>query len=87
VKVFIGLVVGYVLGARTGGKDLEQLSESLKALADTDEFSDVVAAARSQLGHTLRDLAAIVDGNNGDRAPDDPSLDLVARVRHIVSRG
>jgi len=83
--VFIGLIVGYLLGARTGGKDLEQLSQSVKALADTDEFADVVTAARSQLGHTLRELASIVDGSDGS-ASDDPSLDLVDRVRHIVSR-
>jgi hypothetical protein len=83
--VFFGLIVGYLLGARTGGKDLEQLSESVKALAGTDEFADVVSAARSQVGHTLRELAAIVDGHDG-AASDDPSLDLVDRVRHIVSR-
>ena len=85
MKVFMGLVVGYLIGARSGGKDLDELNRSVKALADTDEFADVVTAARAQLGHTLRELAAIVDGNNGDR-PDDPSLDLVDRVRHIVSR-
>jgi hypothetical protein len=83
--IFFGLVVGYLLGARTGGKDLEQLSESVKALADTDEFADVVTAARAQLGHTLRELASIVDGHDGGSS-DDPSLDLVDRVRHIVSR-
>lgn len=85
--IFVGLVVGYLLGARTGGKDLDQLSRSLKALADTDEFGDVVAAARSHVGHTLRELASIVDHDGSRGGPTDPSVDLVDRVKHIVNRG
>ena len=45
-----GTGVGYVVGARTGGKDLDRLGRSLKALYGTDEFTDVVVAARAQVG-------------------------------------
>ena len=81
MKLLAALAVGYFVGARTGGRDLEQLSQSLKALCETDEFSDVVAAARSQLGTTLRELAAIADG---DRPLPEVNGDLVAKVRHLV---
>jgi hypothetical protein len=81
MKVVLALAVGYLFGARTGGKDLEQLTRSLKALCETDEFADVITAARSQLGVTLRDLAAIVDGN--ETLPE-VSGDLVAKVRQLV---
>jgi hypothetical protein len=84
--IFFGLVVGYLLGARTGGKDLDQLSRSLKALADTDEFGDVVTAARSHVGHTLRELAALVDRDGAQAGPSDATVDLVDRVKHIVNR-
>ena len=84
--MLVGLVVGYVLGARSGSRDLEQLSQSLKALVGTDEFSDVVAAARSHVGHTLRGIATMVDGDGAEPAPGDPSVDLVDRVKHIVNR-
>jgi hypothetical protein len=81
VKIALALAAGYLLGAKTGGKDLDQLTESLKALCETDEFADVVAAARSQLGTTLRELASIIDGGRG---VTEASGDLVAKVRHLV---
>jgi hypothetical protein len=81
MKILLALAAGYLVGARTGGRDLDQLGEALKALAETDEFADVVAAARSQLGRTLRELAAVVDGHR--QAPEVPG-DLVAKVRHLV---
>jgi hypothetical protein len=89
--MLVGLVVGYLLGARTSRRDLGQLSQSLKALAGTDEFGEVIAAARSHVGQTLRELATLVDrdGAEAEAAPSDPSVelvDLVDRVKHIVNR-
>lgn len=81
MKIAMALAVGYLVGARSGGRDLDQLGQSLKALCETDEFADVLAAARSQMGHTLRELAAIVDG---DRNLPEVNGDLVAKVRHLV---
>jgi hypothetical protein len=81
MNVFLALAVGYVVGAKTGGKDLDRLSKSLKALCETDEFGDVVVAARSQLGSTIRELASVVDG---ERKMPETTGDLVAKVRHIV---
>jgi hypothetical protein len=75
------LIIGYVIGAKTGGKDLDQLSRSLMALFGTDEFADVVTSARSQVGSTLRELASMVDGERDDAAAGD----LITRVRNLVS--
>jgi hypothetical protein len=80
MSILVALAVGYLVGAKTGGKDLDELTRSLKALCETDEFADVVTAARAQAATTLRELAA-VDGQHG--LPDTGG-DLVARVRHLV---
>jgi hypothetical protein len=82
--MFVALVVGYVIGARAGSKDLDQLTTSLKALRESDEFADVVSAVRAHVGHTLRELASSVDG--GAPAPEEPAGDLVERVKLIVGR-
>lgn len=82
MNYLVALAVGYVLGARSGGKELDQLRRSLKALLDTDEFEDVVSAARAQLGSTLRAVATMVDGEDD---PAGPGGDLVAQVRYLVS--
>lgn len=81
MNVFVALIAGYLIGANSGRKDLDRLGRSVKALCGTDEFADVVSAARAQLGNTLRELAASVDGQ---RHLPDIGGDLVARVSHLV---
>jgi hypothetical protein len=83
VNVITALVVGYVIGAKTGGKDLDRLGQSVKTLCETDEFADVVLAARAHVGSTLREVARAIDG--GGTGPE-PGGDLVATVRHLVGR-
>ena len=87
MRTFVALAAGYVIGARSGGRDLDQLARSLKALADTDEFADVVAAVRSQVGHTLRGLASVVDGHPADQPAAGDAADLVDRVKQLVGHG
>jgi hypothetical protein len=94
---FIAMVLGYLLGSRTG-KDTDQLGTSIKALRESDEFADVVSAARSHVGHTLRGLASMVDGSDpsgasgasadgeGNGAGEQAGGDLVERVRHIFGQ-
>jgi hypothetical protein len=83
MNLLVALAVGYVVGAKTGGKDLDQLGKSLKALCGTDEFSDVLLAARAQVGSTLHELASIIEGAHGS---PDVNGDLVARVRNLVGQ-
>ena len=80
MNVLVALAVGYVVGAKTGGKDLDQLGRSVKALCQTDEFAQVVSAARAHVAGTLRELASMVDGGH----PVPKSGDLVAHVRRLV---
>ncbi len=80
---FVALVVGYVIGAQAGSKDLDQVVRSLKALRETEEFGDVVSAVRSHVGHTLRELATMVDGEG---EPATENGDLVDKVRHLFAR-
>jgi hypothetical protein len=80
-NVLLALMVGYVIGAKTGGKELDDLGRSLNALMGTEEFADVVTSARSQVGSSLRELAAMVDG---ERRMADVGGDLVAKVRSLV---
>jgi hypothetical protein len=80
-NVLVALVVGYVIGAKTGGKELDELGRSVNALLGTDEFADVVTSARSQMGSSLRELASMVDG---EHRMADVGGDLVAKVRSLV---
>jgi hypothetical protein len=78
---FVALIVGYVIGAQAGNKDLDQVVSSLKALRDSDEFADVLSAVRTHVGHTLRGLAAVVEG---EAEPPAETGGLVERARHLA---
>jgi hypothetical protein len=82
-NVLVALAIGYILGAKTGAKELQQFNRSVAALLGTDEFADVVASARTQVGGSLREVASMIDG--GHQVPD-VSGDLVARVRSLVGQ-
>ena len=80
--IFVALAVGYVVGAKTGSKDLDQLAKSLRALRDSEEFADVVVAVRTHLGHTLREVANTLERGNGV-ASEHHNGDMVERVRQL----
>jgi hypothetical protein len=79
---FIALVVGYVMGAKAGSRDLDQVTSSLKRLAQSEEFADVVIAVRSHVGYTLRELGRMVDD---PQELTEETGDLVDRVRHLFA--
>jgi hypothetical protein len=83
MNVFAALAIGYVVGAKAGGKDLDKLGRAVKALCQTEEFAEVVSASRAHVAGTLRELAAMVDGGR----PVPETGDLVARVRRLVGDG
>ena len=67
MNILVALVVGYVIGAKTGGKDLDRLGRSLKALCGTDEFADVVVGGTSPgREHACGNWRALVDGEHDD---------------------
>jgi hypothetical protein len=84
VGLFAALAIGYVAGARTGAKNLDELSRSLKALTKTDEFAEVISALRAQVAAMLRATASLVEG---EPAPPEATADLVARVRYLRGDG
>lgn len=83
----VALAIGYVIGARAGSKDLDQVTAALRALTASDEFADVVAAMRSHVGHTLREVGGMIEGSREAPGVDDVAGDLVDRVRHLFGRG
>ncbi len=81
--MLVALAVGYLFGAKTGGKDLDQLMTSLKALTESNEFADVVSATRAHVAHSLREAATMVDGVTDAAGLSHANGDLVDRVRHL----
>lgn len=92
MKLLAALTAGYVLGARTSRDDLDDVIRSLRAIKDSEEFHDLLSSLRTHAGHTLRELASMVERIEGPGAVDTRSVDaeaasahdLVDRVRHLA---
>lgn len=85
--MFAALVIGYVIGARAGSGNLDEVRDALAALRESEELADLADAVRAHAGHTLRALASMVDGSSGTRdsiAID--SDDLVDEVKQMFAR-
>jgi hypothetical protein len=88
----MGLVLvfaaGYVIGARAGSDDFDEIVRSFQAIRRSEEFHDFMAAIRSHAGQTLRRLGdAVEKGSGEDLVADVPSAqDLVAKVRQLVGQ-
>jgi hypothetical protein len=82
----VAMAVGYVFGARSGGKSLDELIRAARAVRHSEEFADLVSAARVHLAHTMREVATIVENGVGPALSDESGNDLIERVRHLVGR-
>jgi hypothetical protein len=82
--MLIAFAAGFVVGARTGKKEFEDLTTSLRALRDSQEFADVVVAARAHMSHGLRELASVLDGAASAKSGE--SEDVVTRVKLLFGR-
>ena len=79
----VAMAIGYVVGARTGRKGLDDMVQAAKAVVRSEEFADLVAVTRTHLAGAMRELATVVErGVAKDEI--EPSADLVERVRSIV---
>jgi hypothetical protein len=79
---------GYVIGARAGSDDFDEIVRAFQAIRRSDEFHDLVTALRSHAGQTLRRLGDVVEKGSREDLPAVPSTqDLVAKVRQLVGQG
>src|ERR1700730_11473174 len=99
MRMVLALVVGYIIGAAAGSKDVDRIVRSVKSVRESEEYADLVSAVRVHAAHTLRELAAMVDGSgrpsgedgNTDEAGHLDEIgeagDLVDRVKQLFARG
>ena len=83
MSVVVAFAVGCAVGARAGTQDFRDVTQSLNAIRQSQEFRDLVAALRSHASQTLRHLADVLDDARA-RPAAVSDQDLVERVRRIV---
>ena len=85
--VIAAFLVGYVVGARAGSAEFDDLVRSFNAIRASEEFADFTAAMRSHASHALHGIAGLISGeSDGGLETTLSPQDVVDRVRSLVGR-
>ena len=82
--IVLAFAVGYCVGANAGQEGYRDVIDALHAVRDSDEFHALAAAVRSHAAASFKQLSALIDDEDGDRATPARLLD---RVRDLMDRG
>ena len=86
MKLAIGIVVGYVIGARILDRDYTDVTQALRAVGRSEELRDVVLTVRRHASHTLREMAELLEAPSQPRSDPAVADDLVTRVTDLQAR-
>ena len=82
--LLVAFAVGYAVGARGGNEGLDEVIRSFKAIRDSAEVKDLVAALRTHVGFTLRELADRMEADGAGRLDPSGEEDLLTQVRRLT---
>ena len=80
--VLLAWAVGYVVGAKGGAQEFDDVVRALKELRDSDEVRELLSVLRSHVAHILRSTADMLEEVPGSQ----PAGDLVDRVRLMIKK-
>jgi hypothetical protein len=80
--VLLAWALGYVVGAKGGAQDFDDVVQAVKELRDSDEARQLWSVLRSHLGNVLRSAANMLEEVAGPQ----PAGDLVDRVRLMMKK-
>jgi hypothetical protein len=81
--ILLAWAVGYVVGAKGGAQDFDDVVQAVKELRESDEVRQLWSVLRSHFGKVLRSAADILEEVAGPQ----PAGDLVDRVRLMMKKG
>ena len=85
--ILLAFAAGYILGAKAGSDDLDDVIDAVNAIRQSEEFNDLVRSLRSHAEHTLRELASLVERPGATTSMASVTTeDLVERVKNLVGR-
>jgi hypothetical protein len=81
--ILLAWALGYVVGAKGGPQDFDDVVQAVKELRDSDEVRQLWSVLRSHFGKVLRSAADMLEEVAGPQ----PAGDLVDRVRLMMKKG
>jgi hypothetical protein len=82
MQTLLSFLIGYFVGAKAGSDQFDEVVESARAVAESDEFRSLLQSLRAHAAATLHSLGDLLD-----EAPESISGDsVVARVRRMMEQ-
>jgi hypothetical protein len=82
MQILLSFLIGYFVGAKAGGEQFDEVVESARAVAESDELRSLLQSLRAHAAATLHSLGDLLDeapeANTGDN--------VVARVRRMMEQ-
>jgi hypothetical protein len=82
--LIMAFVAGYIVGGRGGNEGLDEVSDALKAVADSQEVKDLLIALRSHASHVLQELGRRLEPESAEPIS---MMTILERARTLVQRG
>jgi hypothetical protein len=79
MELLAAFLIGYVVGAKAGSRRFDDVVAAARAVRDSDEFGGLLAALRSHLGATLREVANFLESDEADGEES-----VVERVQRLM---
>ena len=82
MQILLSFLIGYFVGAKAGSSDVDEVLESAKAVAESEEFHSLVLSLRTHAAATLHSLGDLLEGS-----PDEGTGDsVIARVQRMMAQ-
>jgi hypothetical protein len=82
MQILLSFLIGYFVGAKAGEKQFDEVLESARAVAESEEFLSLLMSLRAHAAATLHSLADLLDESHGPTGSDS----VVDRVRRMMDQ-
>ena len=80
MQILLSFFIGYFVGAKAGEKQFDEVMESARAVAESDEFHSLLMSLRAHAAAALHSLADLLEESPTPGRDDS----VVARVRRMM---
>ena len=80
----VAFCFGWMMGARQGPQGLEEVTDALVSLRESEEFAGLVTAVRKVAASVLRRVAERVGSATGSSGGTPQMPDVLARVYQVI---
>jgi len=82
MQILLSFLIGYFVGAKAGSSQFDEVVESARAVAESEEFHSLILTLRTHAAATLHSLGDLLEG-----PPDEETGDsVIARVQRMMAQ-